>query len=404
MRPMDFGREALSDLRAAKLRSLLTGLGVIIGVGSVTLLLSLGEGVRAQVGATFADLGTTRLVVSPAGSGFGPSASTITLEDADAVAQLPGVLDVAPTLALPLLAEAPDAGDPDDPDEPVTMAVIGTVPQYFDIASDEFEAGLPFAAPDEAVLNVSAIEALYGEGTPPAEVLGRQVELGGEPHRIVGVIADIELGGAGFGPGGGQPRLGTAWVRLEPFMERTGQQFVGQLNLRAVDTQQVEAVREAVRDLFLERHGVRDVQVISLARLLDRVNEALAVITGFLAALAGISLLVGGIGIMNIMLAVVAERTREIGIIRALGATRAAVVGQFLAEAVFISLLGGMIGLALALLGTVAIEQAMDVPAIVSPWIVVLALGVSTLIGVLFGVLPAWRAARLDPIRALRHD
>jgi putative ABC transport system permease protein len=401
VRPTDFGREALSDLRAAKLRSLLTGLGVIIGVGSVTLLLSLGEGVRAEVGQTFADLGSTRIVVSPAGSGFGPSASTITLDDVDAVAEVPGVLDVAPTLALPLLADA------DGADEPVTMAVIGTRPGYFTIAADEFVAGSPFAEPaDEVVINESAVATLFGEGVTATDALGRELALGDVPYRVAGVIGDLEIaGGGGFGgPGSGRAQVGTAWVPLEPLMDRTDQRFVGQIQVRAADPGQVETVREAVRDLLIERHGVDDVQVISFARILDRVNEALAVITGFLAALAGISLLVGGIGIMNIMLAVVAERTREIGIIRALGATRTAVVGQFLTEAVFISLLGGIVGLLVALLAAAAIEQALEVPAIVSPTIVVLALGVSSLIGVVFGVLPAWRAARLDPIRALRHD
>ena len=187
---------------------------------------------------------------------------------------------------------------------------------------------------------------------------------------------------------------------LKPFMALTSQQYVSQVNLRATDPARVEDVRIAVRDLLEQRHGVRDVQVISLARLLDRVNEALSVITGFLAALAGISLLVGGIGIMNIMLAVVAERTREIGIIRALGATRAAVVGQFLAEAVLISVIGGTVGLLLALGAAAVIERAMGVPALVSVSIVALAIGVSSLVGVVFGVLPAYRAARLDPIRA----
>jgi putative ABC transport system permease protein len=398
MRAVDFGREALSDLRANKLRSLLTGLGVIIGVGSVTLLLSLGEGVRDQVGSTFAELGTTRLVVAPAGGGLGPTASTLTLEDVEAVAEVTGVVDVAPTLTLPLRVMADG--------EARTMPVIGTTSSYFGIAGDDLLAGNASLAAGDAVLDESAVTSLFGE-IAPADALGREVTAGEDAVRVTGVVADPALaGGGGFGGGfgGGGQRTGLVYLGLEPLMAATNQRFVSQINLRAIDPQRVEEVRLAVRGLLEERHGVRDFQVISLARVLDRVNEALAVITGFLAALAGISLLVGGIGIMNIMLAVVAERTREIGIIRALGATRRAVIGQFLTEAVFISLLGGLVGLGLALLAAAAIDAAMGVPALVSPTIVALALGVSSLIGVVFGVLPAWRAARLDPIRALRHD
>jgi putative ABC transport system permease protein len=395
MQPLDVAREAITDLRSNKLRSLLTGLGVIIGVGSVTLLLSLGEGVRSEVGSAFSELGTTRLIVSPSVGGVGPPASSLTLEDVAAIEAVPGVLDVAPTLTIPLRARGSGAE--------LTLPAIGTTAPYFDIAGDPMVVGRPFASPGEVVLDESGARSLFG-GTADGAV-GRDIQVGGLSLRVAGVVANPAVlqsfGGLG---GAADVRIGFLYVPLERLMSITGQRFVSQVNLRADEPGRVEEVRVAVQSLLEERHGVKDVQTLSLARILDRVNEALAVITGFLAALAGISLLVGGIGIMNIMLAVVAERTREIGIIRALGATRRAVVVQFLAEAILISLFGGLVGLGLALLAAAGIESALDVPAAVSPWIVALALGVSSVVGMVFGVLPAWRAARLDPIRALRHD
>jgi putative ABC transport system permease protein len=395
MQPVDVAREALTDLRSNKLRSLLTGLGVIIGVGSVTLLLSLGEGVRTEVGSAFSELGTTRLIVTPSGGAAGPAATTITLDDVTAIGTVPGVRDVAPTVTIPLRVQG-SKGD-------VTMPAIGTTPPYFGIAGDPIVAGAAFRGEGEAVVDESGLRSLFGDAEP-GDVIGREVRTLGVTLRVVGVVADPAFMQSFGGGQGGNLRIGFLYVPLERLMTLTKQQYVSQVNLRASDPGQVETVRLAVQALLEQRHAVKDVQTVSLARILDQVNQALAVITGFLAALAGISLLVGGIGIMNIMLAVVAERTREIGIIRALGATRRAVVVQFLAEAILISLLGGLVGLGVALLAAAGIERALDVPAAVSPWIVGLALGVSSIVGMVFGVLPAWRAARLDPIRALRHD
>jgi putative ABC transport system permease protein len=327
---------------------------------------------------------------------MGPTASTLTLDDVAAIDAVPGVADVAPTLTIPLRVEAGSEGR--------TMPVIGTTPPYFAIAGDPMVGGAVFGDDTEAVLDESALRTLFGS-IAPVDAVGREVRVGGATLHVAGVVADPaalqSFGGMG---GAADLRVGFLYAPLPRLMELADQQYVSQVSLRADDPTRVEEVRAAVETLLEERHGVEDTQTVSLARLLDRVNEALAVITGFLAALAGISLLVGGIGIMNIMLAVVAERTREIGIIRALGATRRAVVIQFLTEAVLISLLGGFVGLGLAFLAAAGIESALDVPASVSPGIVSLALGVSSTVGIVFGVLPAWRAARLDPIRALRHD
>ncbi len=302
MSPIDFGREALSDLRASKLRSLLTALGVIIGVGSVTLLLSLGEGVRSQIGSTFADLGTTRLVVAPSGGSLGATASTITLDDVTAIAGVGGVQDVAASLTIPLKIQGSGAL--------VTMPAIGTGTAYFAIAGDDFVVGAPFTGDGGAVLDESAVKSLFGTSSA-ADAIGREVKVGTKTVRVTGVVADPAVGGGSGNFGGGAAQsVGIVYLPIEPFMKQTNQQYVSQVSLRATEPGRVEQVRIAVRDLLAARHGLQDVQVISLARILDRVNEALSVITGFLAALAGISLLVGGIGIMNIMLAVVAERTR----------------------------------------------------------------------------------------------
>jgi putative ABC transport system permease protein len=420
MRPIDLVRIAIHDLRSSKLRTLLTGLGVIIGVASVTLLLSLGEGVRAQIGGAFTDLGTTRILVGAASTAAGPGAPTITLDDLAAIEALPPVLDAAPVLpsvaAVTALAQGASAPAPAASGAPAAigrMSVVGTTPAYFAVAGTDLIAGAPFGA-GSVVIDDVALPVLFGPGADAASAIGRGISISGTAFTVSGVarnpLAAIAAGMSGGSGSGGQDAaaasasLATVYRDIAPMMAADGQRFVAQVQLRAKDATRVEEARTAVRDLLYARHGAADVSVTSLARILSQVSDALSVITGFLAALAGISLLVGGIGIMNIMLAAVAERTREIGIIRALGASRGAVTAQFMAEAVAVSLIGGVIGLGLAFAGTIVAQSVLDIPSAVSPGIIALAVGVSTLVGVGFGVLPAYRAARLDPIRALRHD
>jgi putative ABC transport system permease protein len=410
---LDFLREAGADLRSAKLRSLLTSLGIIIGVASVVILLSLGEGVRATVTGAFADLGTTRITVSPSapgrgigGGAFAPITSTLTLADVDAIRELPDVTAAEPLLQAVARVESESLGR--------DMAVTGTGPDYPLLSGQEIEEGRVFAAgAPEAVITRSAAERFFSSG----DALGSSLRVNDTDYTVVGVAANLELGfGSGGGPGGppgggtggeqsqGSGFLVAVYLPAQDVMTIAGTERVSQIIIAASEPATVDATVEAVDALLLERHGIDDFRVDSLADLLGSFEQIFGVLTGFLAALAGISLLVGGIGIMNIMLVVVAERTREIGIAKAIGATRRDVVLQFLTEAVLISFVGGLVGLALAWLGVLGIGEALGIEASVSGWIVALALLVSVGIGVFFGVAPAWRAARMDPITALRHE
>jgi putative ABC transport system permease protein len=411
MRPLDFLREAGSDLRSAKLRSLLTSLGIIIGVGSVVLLLSLGEGVRETITRNFAELGSTRITVSPSAPGrgigggpFAPITSTLTLEDVAAVPQVEDVTDAEPLLQAVAAVGTPGAA-------PRPLAVTGTGPAYPALSGQSFEAGRAFEAEREAVISRAAADRFFPDG----EALGGTLFVDGQEFTVVGVLENLSLGlgggQAGGGPPGGsgdgedRPTFQVAiYLPAQFVMDVAGTDNVSQILAAARDPGVVDQTVERIEELLLERHGVQDFRVDSIAELLESFDQIFGVLTGFLAAIAGISLLVGGIGIMNIMLVVVTERTREIGIAKAIGATRRDIVLQFLAEAVLISLVGGLIGLVLAWLGVAVIGDALGIQASLAPWIVGLALGVSIAIGVFFGVAPAWRAARMDPITALRHE
>jgi putative ABC transport system permease protein len=410
MRPLDYLREAGTDLRSAKLRSLLTSLGIIIGVGSVVLLLSLGEGVRETITRNFADLGSTRITVTPGapgrgmgGGGFGSIASTLTLDDVAAVRALDSV-----TAAEPLIQAVATVSTPSGPRP---MAVTGTGPSYPVLTGQDLEQGRTAEGDREAMISRAAADYLF----PDSDALAASLAVDGTDFTVVGVVENLTLGfgGGQAGPGGGDPGTGedrgpgfqaAIYLPAQFVMDLAGTTHVAQIIASASEPQVVDATVEQIEATLLERHGVEDFRVDSIAELLDSFDQIFGVLTGFLAAIAGISLLVGGIGIMNIMLVVVTERTREIGIAKAIGATRRDIVFQFLTEAVLISLIGGMIGLALAWLGLVGLGEVLGIETGLSVGIVSLALGVSIAIGVFFGVAPAWRAARMDPITALRHE
>jgi putative ABC transport system permease protein len=409
MRYADYVTGALSAIWAAKLRTFLTALGMIIGVGSVVLLLGLGAGVEATITGSFADLGSTRITVQtsapgatvddgPGGGGgdeFGGAmvASTLTVADAAALSAADGVAAVAPVIQVPVLVSGPTTQQ--------QLAVTGTTPDYAAVTNQELVAGRMFAADaPEAVLNEAAATALVGSG----EAVGSTLTIAEQIYTVVGVVRNETP--PSFGPVQDAASVPAAlFMPVDRALTMAGTEYVAQIILTAESPEQVDAALASVQRTLAAQHGgVEDFALTSAQELQASFTQIFDVITLFLAAIAGISLVVGGIGIMNIMLASVTERTREIGIAKAIGATRGNVVVQFLAEAVVLSVLGGVLGLLLAWVGTLLVSQFLGLAAVVTLPTVALAVGVSVAIGIFFGVVPAWRAARLDPIIALRHE
>jgi putative ABC transport system permease protein len=412
MRPFDYIKTALEGIGAAKLRSLLTSLGIIIGVGSVVLITSTGEGVSSTVAGAFSDLGSTRLTIRPSapvveGSGGnsnpgfsgGAIASTLTVEDAEALMDIDGVAAAAPVLRV--------AGKVSGPEKTLDLGVTGTTQLYGEATRQVLLQGRMFdndAA--EAVLNEAALKQLFGEAATPATAVGQPIQINGKGYTVVGVFANEESPFSQMAPGGSAAlAVPGVYMPIGVVLDIAGTQRVSQIVLTAENPEVVSSTMEQIKAILLSRHGgVQDFTISSFQQLLSSFTQVFSIITVFLAAIASISLVVGGIGIMNIMLVTVTERTREIGIAKAIGATRANIVLQFLVEAVTLSMIGGLLGLALAWLGTALLWEFLRLPSVFSLQAIALTVGVSAGIGIFFGVVPAWRAARLDPIVALRHE
>jgi putative ABC transport system permease protein len=414
MRPDDYLLGALEQIGLAKLRSFLTSLGIIIGVAAVVLILAISNGLSASVTNAFSELGSTRLTVSPSaprpegagsGRGFGGGppavvgnvASTLTLDDAAALRRVDGVAAVAPVLQVAVRVGGATTG--------LNLAATGTAPAYAEITGQKLTFGRVFAdGAGEVVLNEAAARRLF----PSGPAVGQPLLVNGQGFIVVGVFADQASPFAPPAPGGAAAASESSpalFLPVERALALAGTENVGQILLTVRTPEQVDSTVARVRAALRERHqGVEDFALTSAQDLLASFNQIFGILTVGLAAIAAISLVVGGIGIMNIMLVSVTERTREIGIAKAIGATRRDIVVQFLVEAVVLSMLGGFLGLVIAWLGAALLGRLTAVPATVTPAAVALAAGVSALIGVFFGVTPAWRAARLDPIVALRHQ
>ncbi len=403
MSALDLVRLAIGRLGASRMRTLLTMLGVIIGVASVVSLVAVGQGATSGITSRLEGLGTNLLTVNPGASfngatrgAFG-SATTLTLEDASAIAGLEGIAGVAPELTTQQLVVAGD--------ENTTTSILGTTASYADVHNETIWQGTFLTDPTVehdlrvAVLGASTAQTLGLDAT----AIGSDVSIGGIPFRIVGILQP--KGGTGFLDQDDKILVPVGAVR-DHFV---GGDSVRSIAVSASAADEIDLAKARITALLQQRHGIasgesNDFSVADQAQLLSTVESVTGLLTVLLAGIASISLIVGGIGIMNIMLVSVRERTREIGIRKAVGARSRDILLQFLIEALTLSVIGGAIGIAVGLVVTALIGALAGWGFIFDPITIVVALGFSLAVGVIFGVWPARQAARLDPIAALHYQ
>ncbi|MDX2160134.1 MAG: ABC transporter permease [bacterium] len=400
-------RVALIGLRSNKLRSALTMLGITIGVSAVIVLVSIGQAVDTFVRDQFLGLGTNLLIVFPGEDERGDTIR-LTLNDARALGDpfnVPDALNVMPQLnaTLPISANGREA----------LGRIRGVSPAFLEMRNRSVSEGRFLESEDMdslarvAVIGTTVVERLFPDTNP----LGQNIRIGTVTFRVIGVQA--AAGSTGFG--GDENDLifvpiTTAQTRLVGERVLSGERPVTSILVQAYDGDAVDLVAQQVRQTLRDVRNIsfRDedtFEIFTQTDLLDSLGQITGLLTVFLGIIAGISLLVGGIGIMNIMLVTVTERTREIGLRKAVGAQRGDIVLQFLTEATVLSLVGGLIGITLSIIGSVVVTAVLpDLSVLPQPGSIVLATGISVAIGLLFGVYPANRAAALNPIDALRYE
>jgi len=409
LKPWEALRVAVRALLRNKLRSFLTALGIMIGVGAVIAMVAIGQGARAQVEAAFAAMGTNVLIISAGtstshgargGSGTQP---TLAWDDLKAIEdEIPAVRRAAPRLH----GNGQVIGD----DRNWTTDITGTTPDFFEIRHWPVRVGRPLTQADVevgakvAVVGQTVVEQLWGRRGDP---VGQIVRIRNVPFEVVGVAARKGQSQSGndyddvlFVP------VSTYLSKIQGGMQRfiTGTIIVG------VTSDSVTLATQAkIADLLRDRHHLEpgaddDFQIKNLTETANRKDDSMRALTILLASIAAVSLLVGGIGIMNIMLVSVTERTREIGIRMAVGAKPRDVLAQFLLEALALSVMGGLVGMTLGIVASNQLAARFGWPMLVQPMVVAVALGFSGLVGIVFGLYPARKASRLDPIEALRYE
>lgn len=394
---VDAFKMALLAMVSQRLRTFLTMLGIIIGIASVVSVVALGEGSRQKILADISSMGTSTLEVFP-GNDFGDrKASTIhTLRasDADALRQQGYVHSVTPSVSTSTTFRVNN--------QSVTGTVNGVGEQFFDVRGYKLAQGMSFnlnsvnSLSQDAVIDENTRNKLFGEQSNP---VGQVILLGNLPARIIGVVEKQQ---SGFGSNESL----NVWLPYTTVMNRMlGQSYLKSITVRINDNVDLNVAEQGVTKLLTQRHGKQDFFILNTDSIRQTIEKTTATMTLLVSMIAVISLIVGGIGVMNIMLVSVTERTREIGVRMAVGARSSDIMQQFLIEAVLVCLLGGTLGVGLALaIGSLFDQLVSSFSMIYSVTSIVAAFACSTLIGVIFGFFPARRAARMDPINALERE
>jgi putative ABC transport system permease protein len=387
-------RVALDALRANRLRSILTMLGVVIGVAAVVALVGIGTGTKQLIEQQVEGLGSNLLVVVPGRleAGATQTASPLTLEDINSVYRVVGDRSrVAVTISS---GETVRAGSKSSF---VSMqGVFETTPSVF---VRHLDRGAYLTRADVntarrvAVLGASVAKQLFGDRDP----IGRQITIGGVRFRVIGTFAPL-------GQSLGVDRDAEVHIPVTAAQRLLGTDRIDGIAIRAPDRDTIGQLGDDIVAALVKRHPDTDFSAVTQEQILGVLGSILGVLTGVLAAIAGISLLVGGVGVSNIMLVSVRERTQEIGLRKAVGARPRDIGIQFLLEAVLLTTLGGVIGMALGISAALLVDRLSPVPAAITWWSLALAFGVSAGVGIIFGVVPAQRAGRLDPVVALHTE
>ena len=411
MRRIELIRFAAGAIFAHPMRSALTALGVVIGVGAVVTMTSIGLGVQKQVSDRISGLGANLITVQSGQARGGATiarqgaGSAISLTDDDASAIRMNVANAAAVSAVVQGGSQMVGGGNN-----TNSRILGVSPDYLQIRDMQIARGRMFTDEEEkagkkvVVMGQSTVTTLFGDQDP----VGQRLRVGQVPFEIIGVLTP--KGQSATGQDQDDQVIGPLKsIRSKVLGRRIRGNSVQNILIEASDKDSMDKVQSDVTDLLRDRHKIGspdqdDFQVQNMQQLMETAQETTKTFTFLLGGVAGVSLLVGGVGIMNIMLVAVTERTREIGLRMALGATRGDVLFQFALEAVTLSVFGGVLGLLFGLLGGVIMSKVGGFPVAVAPWAPPLALGFSVFVGLIFGAYPSWRAAQLDPIEALRRD